>query len=96
MNHYTLTLKFIHETDIDNGEFYLFKNSSDWYVVEYYSKNEKDRCKIEIDFRDKCLFQTMDKSALKGANYNVVLQNTTKAKDEVYLASIMEEKRKVT
>jgi len=52
LTHYTLALKFIHETEIDEGEFYLFKNSSDWYVVEYFSKDEKKRCKIEIDFRD--------------------------------------------
>jgi hypothetical protein len=52
LNHYTLALKFIHETDIDDGEFYLSKKSSDWYIIEYYSKNEKERRKTEIDFRD--------------------------------------------
>lgn len=52
LDHYTLALKFIHETDIDDGEFYLSKKSKCWYVIEYYSKNEKEKRKIEIDFRD--------------------------------------------
>jgi len=52
LDHYTLALKFIHESDIDDGEFYLSKKSKDWYVIEYYSKNEKEKRKIEIDFRD--------------------------------------------
>ena len=52
LDHYTLALKFIHETDIDDGEFYLSKKSKSWYVIEYYSKNEKEKRKIEIDFRD--------------------------------------------
>ena len=26
LSHYTLALRFIHETDIDDGEFYLFQN----------------------------------------------------------------------
>lgn len=51
-DHYTLALKFIHETEIDDGEFYLSKKSKNWYVIEYYSKNEKEKRKIEIDFRD--------------------------------------------
>ena len=52
LDHYTLALKFIHETEIDEGEFYLSKKSKNWYVIEYYSKNEKEKRKIEIDFRD--------------------------------------------
>lgn len=52
LDHYKLALKFIHEVDIDDGEFYLSKKSKDWYVIEYYSKNEKEKRKIEIDFRN--------------------------------------------
>ena len=39
LSHYNLAFKFIHETDIDEGEF-------------IYPKNEKEGRKIEIDFRD--------------------------------------------
>lgn len=52
LNHYTLAVKYIHETKILEGEFYIQKNSKDWYQVAYFSKDEKNKQLIEIDFRD--------------------------------------------
>jgi hypothetical protein len=52
LDHYTLALKYIHESPIDDGEFYLYQHSKDWYEVTYFSKTEKDKRGIEIDFRD--------------------------------------------
>lgn len=50
--HYSLALKYIHEAGTSEGEFYLIKNSSDWYQAHYYSDNDKEAFTIEIDFRD--------------------------------------------
>jgi hypothetical protein len=52
LSHYTLALKFIHEAPIDEGEFYIYQRSKDWYQVNYFSKNEKEKLNIKIDFRD--------------------------------------------
>jgi len=52
LSHYTLAVKYIHETPIDDGEFYLYQHSKDWFDIYYFSRNEKDRRNIHIDFRD--------------------------------------------
>lgn len=48
--HYSLALKYIYQVDLENGEFYLVKHSSDWYILHYYGATEP--LSIEIDFRD--------------------------------------------
>jgi len=49
---YNLGLKLISEIDVSEGEFYLTKHDKDWYVVEYFSLDEKHRWSISIDLRD--------------------------------------------
>lgn len=50
LSHYNLAVKYIHETEIDEGEFYMQKHSKSWFEVAYFSKSEKQT--INIDFRD--------------------------------------------
>jgi hypothetical protein len=50
--HYSLALKFIDEVQLDDGEFYLWLRKNDWIEVTYFSKNEKTKESIKIDFRN--------------------------------------------
>jgi hypothetical protein len=50
--HHKLAVKYIHEVRLDEGEFYLFRHINDRFEAIFFSKNEKERLKIEIDFRD--------------------------------------------
>ncbi len=52
LDHYKLAVKYIHETAIDEGEFYLRRHSKDWTEIQYFSKNEKYKWNIKISFRD--------------------------------------------
>lgn len=52
LSHYNLAIKYIHESIIDQGEFYLYNRSKDWWQIAFYSKDEKNKTHIEIDFRD--------------------------------------------
>jgi hypothetical protein len=52
LSHFNLALKFIYETAISDGEFYLYQRSKDWWQVKWFSSNEKEKTTIEIDFRD--------------------------------------------
>jgi len=52
LSHYSLAIKYVYEITLDDGEFFLVKKSSSWYKIAYYSKDEKDKQLIEIDFRD--------------------------------------------
>jgi hypothetical protein len=52
LDHYSLALKYLHETALDEGEFYLYEHSNRWFEILYFSKDEKQRRSIEIDFRD--------------------------------------------
>lgn len=52
MDHYSLAVKHIYESKLDEGECYIHLKSKDWIIVRYFSGNEKQRFKIEIDFRD--------------------------------------------
>jgi len=49
---YNLALRLIADIDVFEGEFYLTKHDKDWYVVEYFSLDEKHRWNISIDLRD--------------------------------------------
>lgn len=51
-DHYILALKYIHETNTDEGEFYSISHSKDWFIIRLYSKDEKNKEQIEIDFRN--------------------------------------------
>jgi len=51
-NHYAPAVKMISELDISEGEYYLTRNNKDWYVIEYFSLDEKKRWSAQIDFRD--------------------------------------------
>lgn len=50
--HYSLALKYVQQTNLDDGEFYLHKHNKDWYEAKYFSMDAKSKCSIEIDFRD--------------------------------------------
>lgn len=52
-DHYKLAIKYIHETAIDEGEFYTLRYSKDWTEFQYFSKNEKTKQNIKISFSDK-------------------------------------------
>lgn len=51
-DYYTQALKYISKAINDEGEFYIIKNSKAWFLVEYYSLDEKHSEHICIDFRD--------------------------------------------
>lgn len=51
-SHYSLAIKLIYETVLDEGEFYLYRHSKHWFEVQYFSKDEKNKLHLEIDFRD--------------------------------------------
>lgn len=65
-DHYLLALKYIHESNTEEGEFYLLSKSKDWFIVRYYSKNEKQKQSIEIDFRNGIESLWLRVSANKG------------------------------
>ncbi|NQU31964.1 MAG: hypothetical protein HQ521_01915 [Bacteroidetes bacterium] len=50
--YYYQGLGYLNETDHDEGEFYLIRNSKDWFQVEYYSQDDKNSRQLTIDFRD--------------------------------------------
>jgi hypothetical protein len=52
LKHYSLAVTYIAEELIDEGEFYLNQRSKDWFQIAYFSKDEKPKKSIEIDFRD--------------------------------------------
>lgn len=52
LKHYNLALKFIHEINISDGEFYIYPRSKDWWQLCYFSNDLKNKWNIEIDFRD--------------------------------------------
>src|SRR6478609_3601477 len=37
INYYSLAIKFIHDTEIDDGEFYLLEHSKSWFEIAYFS-----------------------------------------------------------
>lgn len=51
-DYYNNTLRTIYSTKLCKSEFYLIENSRDWYQIEYYSEDEKNKRKICIDFRN--------------------------------------------
>jgi hypothetical protein len=52
LDHYRLALKNISRVTIDAGEFYVIKQSNQWFEAFYYSPDEKNKHTIHIDFRD--------------------------------------------
>jgi len=64
LKRYSLALKYIQEEEVDEGEFYLNQHSKDWFEIAYFSKDEKRKQNIQIDFRDdiKNLWLTIDSS----------------------------------
>lgn len=50
--HYNFALKHIHEAELDEGECYQVQHSKDWIEWRYFSKNEKQKTRLEIDLRD--------------------------------------------
>ncbi len=52
LEYYSLALKYIHETIVEEGEFYFQNRSKGWIQIEYFSKNGKDKLNMAIDFRD--------------------------------------------
>jgi hypothetical protein len=53
LDHYNLALKYIHELNTNEGEFYVLKHSKDWFEIQYFSKDEKEKWSIKIDFREE-------------------------------------------
>jgi len=53
LDHYKLAIKYIHETTLDDGEFYIRRYSKDWTEYQYFSGNEKEKQNIKISFSDK-------------------------------------------
>ena len=68
-DHYILALKYIHDCNTEEGEFYLLAKSKDWFIVRFYSKNEKQKQSIEIDFRNRIESLWLRVSANKGHKY---------------------------
>jgi len=68
-SHYTLALKYIHEAIIDDGEFYLYKHSNDFFEIQYYSRDEKDKRSIQIDFREGVEYLMLTVDARPGHRY---------------------------
>ncbi len=52
LSHYNLAMNNIYDVAIDEGEFYLRKNSTSWFDIVYFSKDEKAKQSIEINFQD--------------------------------------------
>jgi hypothetical protein len=52
LKHYSLAIKYIAEEEIGEGEFYLYRHSKYWFQIAYFSKDEKHKQNIQIDFRD--------------------------------------------
>jgi hypothetical protein len=68
-HHYTPALKNIQQAKIDDGEFYIIKESNDWGIVRYFSQNEKQKLSIEIDFRDGVESLSLDVRVERGHKY---------------------------
>lgn len=51
-DYYNHALRNIHSTKLSESEFYLIENSKNWFQVEYYSEEEKNKRSVSIDFRD--------------------------------------------
>jgi hypothetical protein len=52
LNHYSLALKYLQETPLDDGEFYVYQDSGHSVEVAWYSKNEKKKANFLISFTD--------------------------------------------
>jgi len=53
LGYYNMALKYIHEHTIDEGEFYLSRHSKNFFEVQYFSGNEKNKSNIKIWFVDR-------------------------------------------
>lgn len=51
-DHYIIALKNVHEINAEEGECYILSHSKDWFIVRFFSKDEKRKQSIEIDFRN--------------------------------------------
>lgn len=51
-DYYNHALRNIYSTKLCESEFYLIENSKDWFQLEYYSEDEKDKRNVSIDFRN--------------------------------------------
>lgn len=45
IEHYTLAVKHIYESEMDEGECYIHRPSKDWIIARYFSQNEKQKAK---------------------------------------------------
>jgi len=67
LDHYLLALKLLNKIEVTEGEFYLISHSTDWFQVEYYSIDRKQK-NIRIDFRnsvDSLWLMLMGSSSLR-------------------------------
>jgi len=65
-DYYYLALKYINLTIIDEGEFYIIERSKDHFQVQYYSKNEKERLNLNIEFIDSFEFFDLTVNSIHG------------------------------
>ena len=49
-DYYNYTLKQLYEAVSDEGEYYIINTYKDCYQVEYYSIDNKNKRKLQIDF----------------------------------------------
>lgn len=69
IDHYLVALSNIHGIDTDEGECYIHANSKDWFIIRYFSKDEKRKQRIEIDFRNNVEWLWLTVNAEKGHKY---------------------------
>lgn len=76
MDYYKLALKLINKNISETGEFYVDKQSKDWYFIYYFSDADSTKKSISIDFRNfmDYMYLTIDSGSnfrsRKGARNN--------------------------